>query len=59
MDKQIESFGEYMKARQEAEEKGEHDFACPICGGEAWWERSDYNGHLRSKCEDCGMAIIQ
>lgn len=49
----------FIKAQQEAEERGEEDFVCPICGGAAWWGRSDYNNHLHCGCEGCGIRMIE
>ena len=49
----------YLKAQQEAEKKGEHEFVCPICGGKARWLRSTYNNHLRSICEKCKSSIME
>lgn len=49
----------FLEAQQEAEEKGEHEFVCPICGGQAWWGRSDLNGHLHCGCEGCGIRMME
>ena len=50
---------EYLKAQQEAEERGEHEFVCPLCGGKARWLRSTYNNHLRSSCEKCRFCVME
>jgi predicted RNA-binding Zn-ribbon protein involved in translation (DUF1610 family) len=47
----------YLKAEMEAEEKGTHEFTCPLCGGEAFWIRSPYNNHKHSGCKKCGMKV--
>ena len=49
----------FLMAQQEAEEKGERFFTCPICDGEAHWNRSIYNNHLFACCLDCGLKIIE
>lgn len=49
----------WLKAEQEAIEKSEHDFTCPICGAPARWERSEYNGHVHSWCTRCEMKVIE
>ncbi len=49
----------FLKAQQEAEEKGEKEFVCPLCGGTAIWARSSYNKHLRCKCEKCGIKMME
>lgn len=49
-----------LEAQEEAEEKGMHDFVCPICNkGEktAKWIRSSYNGHLWIGCKECGFKL--
>lgn len=48
-----------MKAQSEAEEKGEHDFVCPLCGGRAHWARSLSNNHLSIRCGDCGFLMME
>lgn len=50
---------EFIKAQQEAEEIGEEEFVCPICGGHAWWGRSSYNNHLHCGCEGCGIMVVE
>ncbi len=64
-DQQIKGFQEvesqmftFMKARQEAEKAGKKYFTCPLCGGEAWWERATINNHLRCRCNGCGISIM-
>lgn len=49
----------YLEAQDKAEKAGEHEFTCPICGGKATWFRSEYNNHLHSHCEKCGMGIVE
>lgn len=46
----------FMKAQQDAERIGHIFFACPLCGGEAYWLRN-YK-HMSSRCRDCGFSII-
>lgn len=49
----LKAFKDFMKAVAEAEEKGEHDFKCPLCGGRAW-----VKGNV-SGCLDCGFRVIE
>ena len=53
----MENLFKFLEAEQEAEEKGEKEFICPLCGGKAWWMRSSYNGHKHSGCANCGFRI--
>lgn len=50
---------EYIKALNEAQEQGKTDFICPICGGTAHWSVSQDNGHTHSKCDGCGMRVME
>ena len=52
-----EKLFKWLQAEIEAEEKGEHEFICPLCGGNAWWRRSIINNHKWSKCNDCGFTL--
>ena len=56
---QIEKLVVFLKAQQEAEERGEHEFICPICKGIAWWDRAKINGHIRIRCYGCGMSVME
>lgn len=47
-----------LKAQREAEEKGEHEFVCPLCGGKAHWARELNNKHLYITC-DCGFLLME
>ena len=58
-DEEMDDIFKYLKAQQEAEEQGEEEFTCPICGGQAFWGRSSINNHLHSRCEKCGICIMQ
>lgn len=49
----------FMKAQEEAETRGEREFACPLCGGKAWWGRSAYNHHLHGGCRKCGLKVME
>lgn len=55
MDKIID----FLKAQEAAEEAGQEEFVCPLCGGKAWWGRSDYNGHLHCGCQDCNFRLME
>lgn len=50
---------QFVEAQQTAEKKKEHDFKCPLCGGSAHWERSAYNNHLCTSCDDCHFIIME
>jgi len=50
---------DFLKAQTEAEEKGEKEFVCPLCGGKAWWGRSSYNNHLHCGCKKCGFKMME
>ena len=47
----------FIAKRQEAEEKGERYFTCPLCGGEAHWTR--ISGHLHAACKGCGFRMAE
>ena len=47
----------YLEALEKAEEEGKQQFDCPLCGGKAWWTRSEYNGHRHSCCASCGFYV--
>ena len=49
----------FVEAVFEAEKAGKHNFACPICGGSAHWERATYNDHIRARCEKCKTVLMQ
>ena len=49
----------FLDAQDKAEQKGEHEFTCPLCGGKAYWSRSSYNNHLHAKCNGCDMVIME
>ena len=55
----VQAVLEFLKAQQKAEETGEKQFKCPLCGGDAWWQRSSYNGHLHCGCEGCGFLMME
>lgn len=47
-----------LKAIEEAEQRGEHAFTCPICGGKAkWYCAVDPSDNLCSYCRSCGFAF--
>lgn len=50
---------EFMQAQQKAEERGEYEFICPLCGATAIWGRSTYNNHLHCGCTGCGMRMME
>jgi predicted RNA-binding Zn-ribbon protein involved in translation (DUF1610 family) len=58
-DEFMDSIMRYIKAEIEAVEKGEQEFICPLCGGDAFWVSSPYNGHKHSGCRKCGMKVME
>lgn len=50
---------EFMQSQQKAEERGEYEFICPLCGATAIWGRSTYNNHLHCGCTGCGMRMME
>lgn len=57
--KVVHDVSKFLKAQQKAEEAGEKQFKCPLCGGDAWWERSSYNRHLHCGCKGCGFLMME
>lgn len=55
---EIES-ARFLDALSDAEQAGEKEFTCPLCGGKASWGKSSYNGHIHAYCEYCGFTITQ
>lgn len=58
MDKEIDNTFKFLDAMHKAEEEGQKEFQCPLCGGTAWWGRAPSNGHLHCGCRKCGFSII-
>lgn len=60
-DKEIEDFLNYIRVANDiCKEKGKmYEFECPLCKGKAIAIKSNYNGHLWSKCEKCDMNVIE
>ena len=50
---------QFWGAQDKAEKEGKEDFICPLCGGKAWWSRSQYNGHIHCGCDSCGFLLMQ
>lgn len=46
-------------AAKEAAKNGKAEFECPVCGGTAWVEKSDYNGHISCHCPSCKSGAIE
>lgn len=55
----MEALGDFLAALSEAQERGEREFTCPLCGGKAFWGRSPGNGHIHAGCDGCGMRIME
>ena len=49
----------FLTAQKQAEQAGEPEFLCPLCGGVAAWKRDAENGHLRCGCKACGFRVIE
>ena len=56
---QMEILQAFLKAQQEAEVKGEHEFVCPICKCVARWNRAKVNGHIRIRCDGCDLSVME
>ena len=50
---------EFLKSQHEAEERGDHEFTCPLCGGKASWGRAQSNNHLHVRCGKCKFSIME
>ena len=59
MNEMIENIGAMLLAQSEAEEKGEHEFTCPLCGGTVKWDRAEGNNHLHLGCGKCGFRMCE
>ena len=59
MDELIQNLTAFMKAQQQAEERGQQEFTCPLCGSKAIWARSTYNNHLHCGCTSCGIHMME
>jgi len=46
------------KAQEDAELRGEKEFVCPCCGGQAKWQRAE-NGHRHIGCCGCGLKVME
>ena len=55
----MEKLVDFLWSISKAEEKGEHEFKCPLCGGKAQWGRAEGNGHLHAGCRDCNMTVCE
>ena len=55
----MEDIISFLQAQQAAEEAGEVEFTCPICGAVAVWARSEYNNHLHCGCIGCGFLMME
>ena len=59
MDKVLDAVQKFYEAQRKAEEIGQEEFTCPLCGGTAWWGRSTINNHLHCGCDGCDFRVIQ
>lgn len=50
---------QFWEAQDKAEKEGKGELICPLCGGEAWWHRSECNGHVHRGCDTCKFLIMQ
>lgn len=49
----------FMDAQKKAEEHGEQEFTCPLCGSTAVWGRAPDNNHLHCGCRGCGFTMME
>ena len=52
-------YKKFMSAQEEAEKFQREHFTCPLCGGPAWWGRSEINNHLHTGCQKCGFRMME
>ena len=55
----MEALGDFLAALSEAQDAGEKEFVCPLCGGKASWGRSPGNGHIHAGCDKCGFRLAE
>lgn len=55
----FKDMNKFIEAQKEAEKFQREHFTCPLCGGPAWWGRSEYNNHLHTGCQKCGFRIME
>lgn len=53
------AMAKFAEAQKKAEKAGKEQFVCPLCGGNAWWGRSNINNHLHYGCKDCDYRVVQ
>ena len=46
-----------FSAQEKAEQRNEKTFRCPVCGGDAYWERITGSNRLLCGCKGCGMYL--
>lgn len=57
---EIDKIFKFAKEASKDLEKGKHKkFTCPLCNGNVEASKSQSNGHLHARCNDCGCSIIQ
>ena len=50
---------EFLTALNKAEKENQQEFTCPICGGDAFWTRSPYSGHIHAGCTKCRIRVLE
>lgn len=55
----LEQLKAFMEAQQQAEQEGQQEFTCPLCGGSAEWGRARGNNHLHCACGGCGFRMME
>ena len=50
---------DFLAALNKAEKENRQEFTCPICGGNAFWTRSQYNGHIHAGCTKCRIRVLE
>ena len=49
----------FVAALNTAVQENRQEFTCPICGGDASWTRSQYNGHIHAGCTKCRIRVLE
>lgn len=56
---EMEKIADFLIALSEAQNKGQREFACPLCGGTVKMVRAPGNGHIHAACDGCGMKVCE
>lgn len=59
-DSSISNMMKFLAAAIDAAQKGKViEFTCPLCGGKAQVQQSEYNGHHAARCSSCNANFIE